>query len=322
MLDAVTLVAGITLLVTGGEAMVRGAADVARGLGVPPLVIGLTIVAFGTSAPELAVNITAALRGNGAVAFGNLIGSNIANIGLILACASLVRPLAIESIVISREIPMMLLGTVATLVMGFDLLRDAEVSRFDRGDGFLLLLFFAVFLYYTVAETLRKRASDTFVQQARDHARDRREAPPLMSGFLLVAGLVGLAIGGNLTVTGAIGIAEMLGVPRNVIGLSIVAIGTSLPELTASVMAARRGETDLAVGNVVGSNIFNLLCVLGLTSTLHAVPVPPDGGFDLFAMISFSLALLLLSLSHHDIRRFEGLLLLAAYFGYGAWRFV
>jgi len=313
MLDAVTLVAGITLLVTGGEAMVRGAADVARGLGVPPLVIGLTIVAFGTSAPELAVNITAALRGNGA---------NIANIGLILACASLVRPLAIESIVISREIPMMLLGTVATLVMGFDLLRDAEVSRFDRGDGFLLLLFFAVFLYYTVAETLRKRASDTFVQQARDHARDRREAPPLMSGFLLVAGLVGLAIGGNLTVTGAIGIAEMLGVPRNVIGLSIVAIGTSLPELTASVMAARRGETDLAVGNVVGSNIFNLLCVLGLTSTLHAVPVPPDGGFDLFAMISFSLALLLLSLSHHEIRRFEGLLLLAAYFGYGAWRFV
>lgn len=321
MLDAVTLAGGLVLLVTAGEALVRGAADVARQLGVPPLVIGLTIVAFGTSAPELAVNVTAAIRGNGAVAFGNIIGSNIANMGLILGCASIVRPITIQSIVISREIPMMLLGTVATVVMGFDLLRDSGVSRFDRGDGLLLLLLFAVFLYYTIAETLRKRASDSFVQQAREQARDRREGSLVASWVLLFAGLVGLSFGGSLTVTGAVGIAEAFGVPRNLIGLSIVAIGTSLPELTASVMAARRGESDLAVGNIVGSNIFNLLFVLGVTSTIRPVPVPFDGGYDLIAVISFSVALWLLSLSRREIGRIEGTILIAAYVGYGSWRF-
>jgi len=308
VLDAVTLAGGLVLLVTAGEALVRGAADVARQLGVPPLVIGLTIVAFGTSAPELAVNVTAAIRGNGAVAFGNIIGSNIANMGLILGCASIVRPITIQSIVISREIPMMLLGTVATVVMGFDLLRDSGVSRFDRGDGLLLLLLFAVFLYYTIAETLRKRASDSFVQQAREQARDRREGSLVASWVLL------FARDGETP-------AEAFGVPRNLIGLSIVAIGTSLPELTASVMAARRGESDLAVGNIVGSNIFNLLFVLGVTSTIRPVPVPFDGGYDLIAVISFSVALWLLSLSRREIGRIEGTILIAAYVGYGSWRF-
>ena len=182
MTDLLVLALGIALLIGGGEAMVRGAAALARQLGVPPLVVGLTVVAFGTSAPELAVNVIAAVRGNGAVAFGNLIGSNLANVGLILAMSAVIRPIAVESVVVNREIPMMLLASAATVIMGFDVLRGADSSSYDRSDGLLLLLLFGVFLYYTIADTLRRRGSDPLVQQAQDHCR-RRAVEDRVSGL-------------------------------------------------------------------------------------------------------------------------------------------
>ena len=320
--DPLLLGFGIVLLVAGGEAMVRGAAALARQLHVPPLVVGLTVVAFGTSAPELAVNVTAAVRGNGELAFGNIVGSNLANVGLVLACAALIRTLAIDSIVVTREIPMLLLASAAALLMGFDTLRLDPASRYDRPDGMMLLLLFAVFLYYTIGGTLRKRATDPFVEQVQQQEVGSRLRSLGASGALVVVGLLGLTLGGRLAVDGAVGLALTLGAPKGLVGLTIVAIGTSLPELSASLMAARKGETDLAVGNIVGSNLFNLLFVLGVTATIRPVPVPVDGHADLLAMALLTSALLPLSLSKKGIGRLEGTLLLLAYLGYVAWRAV
>ncbi len=318
--DALLLAFGIGLLIAGGESMVRGAAALARQLGVPPLVVGLTVVAFGTSAPELAVNVTAAIRGDGAIAFGNLIGSNLANVGLILAGAALVRKLTVHSTVITREIPMMLVASAAALIMGFDALRMEPVSQYDRAEGLLLLLFFGIFLYYTIAETVRKRATDSFVQQVRGHKVGVRMESLGASVGLVALGIVVLALGGHFTVVGAVGLAEMLGAPKSLIGLTVVAIGTSLPELSASMLAARKGEADLAVGNVIGSNIFNLLFVFGVTSVIQPVPVPTRGYADLVAMFVFGVALLVLSLGRKRITRLDGAALIFAYLAYIAWR--
>jgi len=318
--DVLLLAFGIGLLVAGGESMVRGAAALARQLGVPPLAVGLTVVAFGTSAPELAVNVTAAIRGNGTVAFGNLIGSNLANVGLILAGSALVRQLTIHSTVITREIPMMLLASTAALVMGFDALRTESVSQYDRAEGLLLLLFFGIFLYYTISETIRKSATDLFVQQVRGRKVGSRMKSLGASVGLVVLGILGLAFGGHFTVVGAVGLAEVLGVPKSLIGLTVVAVGTSLPELSASMMAARKGESDLAVGNIIGSNIFNLLFVLGVTSVIRPVPVPAGGHADLTAMFVFGTVLLVFSLGRKRITRREGAVLMLSYLAYIAWR--
>jgi cation:H+ antiporter len=319
-LDLLMVILGLCLLVGGGDIMVRGAAALARQLGVPPLAIGLTVVAFGTSTPELAVNVSAAAGGNGTLAFGNLVGSNLANVGLVLAVSALLRPLVVESVVVTREIPMMLLASTATLVMGFDMLRGQESSAYDRSDGVMLLLLFGVFLYYTIAETLRRRSADPLVQQASEHPPGGRLSSLAVSSALVVGGIVGLVAGGQLTVQGAVGVATALGASKGVVGLTVVAVGTSLPELSASLMAARRNELDLAVGNVVGSNVFNLLFVLGVTATIRPVPVPPLGHADLLAMLVIALVMLVLSFSRGRLGRPAGVLLLLSYATYIAWR--
>lgn len=318
--DVLLLAFGIGLLIAGGESMVRGAAALARQLGVPPLVVGLTVVAFGTSAPEFAVNVAAAIRGDGAVAFGNIVGSNLANVGLILAGSALVRRMTIHSTVITREIPMMLLASAAALVMGFDVLRLEAPPEYDRAEGLVLLLFFGIFLYYTIAETIRKRATDPFVQQVRERKIGARMKSLGASGGLVFLGIVGLALGGQFTVVGAVGLAEVLGAPKSLIGLTIVAIGTSLPELSASVMAARKGESDIAVGNVIGSNIFNLLFILGVTAVIRPVPVPTGGFADLAAMFVSGVALLVFSAGRKRITWVDGTALMLSYLAYIAWR--
>lgn len=319
--DFLQLVGGLALLLAGGYALVRGAGSLAHSLGVSPLLIGLTVVAFGTSAPELAVNVTAALRDQGGVAFGNLMGSNLANVGLVLGTAAVVRPLVIQGVLITREIPMMLLASFSVLVMGLDTLRGEPVARFDRAEGLLLLLLFSVFLYYTVRAALGGHAGDPLVEQAAG-----RRLPSFESGrrhaLLMAGGFLGLVVGGQLTVAGAVGTAETLAVPESVVALVVIAVGTSLPEFSTSVIAAWRGETDLAVGNVVGSNIFNLLFVLGVTATIRPVPVPVAGSMDLIAMVVMA-ALLLVVCSVYGGRRIshaEGWLLLACYVGYVAAR--
>lgn len=314
LLDLAMLAAGIALLIGGGEGLVRGASGLARQLGVSPLAIGLTVVAFGTSAPELAVNVLAAMRGDTGVSFGNVVGSNIANVGLILGCAALVRPLEVQSAVIVREMPMMLVASAAVLVLGLDR-ASGRAEVYDRGDGMALLLFFSIFLYYTIAEVLRGRRTDPLVHESKSATSGPSATAP--SVLLAVAGLVGLALGAEGTVRGAVSLAETLGVPRAIVGLTLVAVGTSLPELVTSVVAARRGQVDLAVGNVVGSNIFNLLFVLGVTSTIRPVAIPAGGVVDLSAMAVFSAALLFLAATHGNrLVRWEGGVLLFAYLAY------
>ncbi len=290
--------------------MVRGAAALAARLGVSPLAIGLTVVAFGTSAPELAVNVTAAWGGHGDISFGNIFGSNLANIGLILAVTAFVRPLDIASSVIRREVPMMLLATAVAIVIGMDDWLVGGEAVYDRADGLVLLLLFLVFIYYTVNDVLVQRAERERLEEG---VSVTEMALPIAFG-LTIAGLVGLVIGGRLTVDGAESLARAAGVPEVIIGLTLVAIGTSLPELVASVIAAMRGHAALAIGNVVGSNIFNLALVLGTTSTIRAVPVPVRGHEDHIAVLLMSLLLWALSFTNQGrIIKWEGVLLLAIY---------
>jgi cation:H+ antiporter len=320
-LELLALVAGLILLIGGGEGLVRGAGALARQLGVPQLVVGLTVVAFGTSAPELAVNVTAAWSGNTDVAFGNVVGSNLANIGLVLAICGLLRPLTVQGIVVAREIPMMLLATTATCVLLLDRLGGRTPELLDRPDGLLLLPLFGVFLYYTAADVLRERSADPFLQQAGGVAPLDRLRSAVPSVLIAGGGLLLLVLGARLTVWGAVSIAEVLGVPRSVIGLTLVAIGTSLPELATAIVAVRRGQTDLAVGSLVGSNIFNLLFVLGLTSTLYPVGLPPGGAVDLLVLLAISVALLPFSLGPpHRLVRGEAFVLFTAYAAYACLR--
>jgi cation:H+ antiporter len=348
--DVLFLVVGLVLLVGGGDALVRGASALARHFGISPLVVGLTVVAFGTSAPELFVNVIAVFEGKGELSFGNVIGSNIANIGLVIGLTALVRPVAMPAAIITREIPMMTLASLVALALAFDVVLgetpmdflsqdgaalvgtptdvlsqtggDVLVGTprdfFSRADGIVLLLLFCVFIYYTVSDALRHRGESLSAGQG-------GESRPLMpSVALTIVGFAGLAGGGYLTVDGASGVASALGVSDAVIGKTIVAVGTSLPELVTSLLSVIRKETDLAVGNAVGSNIFNLLFVLGVTGTLRPVPVPSGGHLDL--MIATALAALLLPLSINPTRhvsRWSGGLLFGIYAGfmlYTGWR--
>jgi cation:H+ antiporter len=305
-MDLLLLLFGLILLLVGGDALVRGAAALARRLGISPLVVGLTVVAFGTSAPELTVNVTAALRGSGGLSFGNVIGSNLANIGLVVGLAALLRPLHIQTSVVRRELPMMLLATAVAFV--FALAGDAS-SGYERGDGIVLLLLMSVFIYYTAVDVFRQRKSG---RGEVGLAPGRWSVP--VSLALGAAGLVGLVAGARLTVDGAVGIARAAGISEAVIGLTLVAIGTSLPELAASLVAAWRGQTGIAIGNVIGSNLFNLLLVLGVTATLRPIPVPVGGIADLTVLSALSVLFwALCATRERRIIRAEGALLLTVY---------
>ncbi len=311
--------AGLILLLGGGEALVRGGGAIARGFGVPPVVVGLTVVAFGTSAPEFVVAVTGAATGAGGVAFGNVVGANVINIAFILGLTATIRPLEVQPTIVTREIPMLLLAMSAALVMSLDQFLDDSTNRLARGDGLILCLLFGVFLYYTVV-ALRQTRRDLFVAEARAVGwKLRVQAMWSPVGFFIV-GLVGLGIGGNLLVDAAVGIAQRIGMAPAAIGLTVVAIGTTFPELATSLLAARKGEADLAVGNVVGSNIFNILFVLGVATTIAPINVPARGPTSL--VIGSGLTILLILLVYTGklrIRRVDGLLLLMIFLGYMAW---
>lgn len=323
MSDAFILTLGLVLLLGGGEAVVRGAASLARSMGISDLAIGLLVVAFGTSAPELAVNLTAAVSGDSDLSFGNIVGSNLANIGLVVGVCGLIRALRIESVVVSREIPMMLLATVATIVMAADRTFDGERPRFDRGDSIIMLLFFCVFLYYTVGELLRQRAHHPTLEEL--VASELPGAGPRVTAardaLVTLAGFGALLSGAKLTVDSATSLARAFGVPEVVIGLSVVAVGTSLPELATSIMATLRGRLEIAIGNVIGSNIFNLLFVLALTVFVRPLEVPHRGMIDLGMCALLSFALLVVSMSAgRRILRAEAAILVVLYLGYTTWR--
>ncbi len=316
--------AGIIILIVGGELLVKGAAALARSAGISPLIVGLTVVAFGTSAPELAVSVQAAFTDSGALAFGNIFGSNMANIGLIIGMAALLHPLPIDHVVIRRELPMMLLALAAAMVMAFDIELGEQRDAYARSDGLVLLLFFFVFIYYTLGDLGRQRArangsesSDIGPIWAAGIPQPKETRRILTNLLLILVGIVGLVFGADLVVRGGVGIAKLMGVPEVVVGLTLISIGTSLPELVATLAAVRRNNIALAVGGVVGSNIFNTLLITGIASTINPMPIPVWGHMDLAATAILSLSLFFVARTHNQrIIRYEGLALLILWGSY------
>lgn len=317
------LILGLTLLLAGGTSLVRGASGIASQHGVSPLLVGLTVVAFGTSAPELVVNIIGALRNETGLAFGNVVGSNLANLGLVLTAAALVKPLHIEGQIVRRELPLLLLGSTVLLVMTLDGMLDGAPALISRSDGIILLLLFTIFIYLTISDVFAQR-QDPLIQNINEI---RTMIPqPLSTGLhadwlYAGGGIVLLAIGGHLTVTRGVQLADLLGLSPVVIGMLVVAIGTSLPELVTTVIAALKNESDLCVGSVIGSNIFNCLFVLPIAALIRPLPLPAGGIIDILVMLAFSAVLLVVFFYNRAImnRRIAGALLFC-YLGYMSMR--
>ncbi len=306
ILSILLLLLGFALVIGGAEALVRGASSLAKKLKVPEIVIGLTIVAFGTSTPELVVNILSATRGAAGISFGNIIGSNVFNIMFILGIGALIYPLDVKKATTWREIPFALLTSFILLILANDAwFQPGARNMLTLGDGLVLLGFFAIFLVYT--HNLARQGAEV-------EAETRMYSLPLIVALIL-GGFGGLILGGRLVVDNAVILARLLGLSEAVIGLTIVAVGTSLPELATSVVAALRKSPDIAVGNVVGSNIFNLLFIMGVTSLIR--PIPYNAGFNnsQFVMIGATLLLFLMMFNprRHRLDRWEGGVLLAGF---------
>jgi len=318
VLDYLLFAAGFVLLIKGADLLVDGASSIARRLKISDLVIGLTVVAFGTSCPELFVNLASSFTGSSDLAFGNILGSNIANILLILGVASVIRPLDVTGGTVWKEIPF---GTAGVLLLGLlanDILfRAGGRTSLSRLDGLVLLAGFAAFLAYSFRIAARPEGLD-------DHAAVKARGTG-RSLLMVLLGLAGLTLGGKWIVDGATGMALQFGLSESLVGLTVVAVGTSLPELATSAVAARKGNVEIAVGNVVGSNIFNVYFVLGTSAAIRPLPFDASANADLLMAFVASLLLFLTMFTgrRRSLDRWEGLVLLVIYTGYTAfivWR--
>jgi len=308
---ALGVVGGLMLLIGGGELLVRGASRMAVQLGIPPLVVGLTVVAFATSAPELAVSLQSVYSGSSDLAVGNLVGSNIANVLLILGLSALVAPLAVSSRVVRIDVPLVIATSLLLLLLGLD-------GVIGHWDGLLMASLLAAYLVWS----LRTAAQRSGRRQTQDSDVGDQGSSMMRNGLLMAAGLLLLALGGNWLVQGAAELARQLGVQELVIGLTVVAVGTSLPELVISIIAVVRGAREMAVGNVLGSNLFNILGVLGITGILapDGLPVPITAlALDIPVMIAAALACLPIFFTGHRIARWEGGLFFGYYLAYMAY---
>ncbi|MEZ6056803.1 MAG: calcium/sodium antiporter [Planctomycetaceae bacterium] len=309
------LVVGLVVLTVGAELLVRGASALAVAMKISPLVIGLTVVAFGTSAPELVVSVQSGLSGQGEIAVGNVIGSNIINILFILGISAIITPLVVNQQLVRFEIPLLIALSVGVYLIGMD-------GVYGRVDGLLL---FAGLLIYTVWGILQSRRENLQIEleYAQELVGKPQTPAQIIVNVLLLGGGLGMMIfGSKWFAAAAVEIARAMGVSELVIGLTIVALGTSLPEVATSIVAALKGERDIAVGNVIGSNLFNIMCVLGVSSavTPGGLPVPPEAmHVDIPVMILAAIACLPICLAGHQISRSEGGLLLAGYITYNTW---
>ena len=309
------LVGGFGALYFGAEWLVRGAARIAAAMGTSPVVVGLTLVSLGTSAPELVVGVIATLNGEGGLLMGNVLGSNLANIGLIMGATALIAPLAVADRVISRDVPIMILITIFV----FPLVLDLEV---DRGDGLIMLVLLVLYVGFTFwsAEDEIQNIRQEVGSLAEDAEEGLAGAGWLRNLGLVAAGAAGLGFGGQAIVASAIYLAEALGASPELIGLTIVAIGTSLPELVTSLVAAARKQADIAVGNIVGSNIFNITAVMGVSAVVRGYPVGDSIlALQLPAVLILSVLVWPVVATARTVRRIEGFLLLVAYFGFMGW---
>ena len=315
-MDYILLLIGFVLLIKGADFFVDGSSSVAKILKVPTIIIGLTVVAFGTSMPELSVSVTAALRGSNDLAVSNVLGSNIFNLLVVLGCCALVKPVAAKWSLLKKEFPFSILITVILLLVDSDfsimkILDGNQGFVLGRWAGLLFLILFVLYIYATVKSALRSRA------EAKDMEEEEyKTMSPLKSGIYIVLGLIGIVWGGNLVVDSASNIALTFGWSQTFIGLTIVALGTSLPELVTSVVAARKGENDLAVGNVVGSNIFNILLILGVSSFITPITLDVTAVYDTIILIIASIIVYVSAISKREIQRKEGILFLVCYFAF------
>lgn len=307
------IISGLAILVWSADRFIDGAASLARSLGMSALLIGIIIIGFGTSAPEMIVSAFSALNGNPGIALGNAYGSNISNIALILGITALVKPVIVNSQVLKKELPIL---TLVTLISAY-LIYDAEISHLD---AIILLVIFAVYMAWSIWQS-RKSTQDSLAADISSELDEQKTMPVKLALFWMILGLILLMGSSQLLVWGAVQIAMQLGVSDLIIGLTIVAVGTSLPELAASIMAARKGEVDLAVGNIIGSNLFNTLAVVGIAGAISPIQVSNEiFTRDMLVMGALTLSLFVLGYGFRQkigsINRFEGALLLTSYIAY------
>jgi len=305
----------VTLVLVGADRLTEGASSLARRFGVPEMVIGLTIVACGTSAPEFFVSLMSALNGTPDMAVGNVVGSNIMNTMLIVGCAAMVAPMVISPSTVKKDIPFAVVASVMLLLLSV----DSSVSRID---GIILLVGFAVFMSYTLYQAKVGGLKVEGVEGAPEGQVQSTLNPP-SSVFLqviwILLGLAGLVFGSNLFVDSASSVAAELGVSESVIGLTIVAGGTSLPELATSVVAARKGQSAIAIGNVIGSNVFNILFILGATATISPLQMEGIAPLDMGVMLGSMVLVWLFSFTRYTVERWEGVVLVLGYLAYLGW---
>ncbi len=304
------LIVGFIILIKGADIFVDGASSIAGNFKISKMLIGLTIVAFGTSAPEFAVSVQSLLSGNGDIVLGNVIGSNILNILLIVGASSMVHALSVKNNTVKKELPTTILITTLFIVLLSDSLFDHVASTFTRSDGIVLLLFFLVFIYYLVGMAKNKVEEDS-----------KENYMPLMKALAYtIFGIVAIILGSNLVVHNASSLASLIGVSQKMISLTIIALGTSLPELVTSITATKKGEYDIAIGNVVGSNLFNLGVVIGLpVALLGGISKINFNYIDLIVMLVSAILLFFFSVNDRKISKKEGFILLAlfvVYYGY------
>lgn len=305
MLSIILIIIGLILLIKCADLFVDGCSNVAKALGIPSLIIGLTIVAFGTSAPEAAVSITASIKGMNDISLGNVVGSNICNLLLVLGISGLGGCLTAKKKIITRDFVYAIFSSVVMFILSFSFFLGKTTSStgvIDRVDGLILLCFLGIYLYALLGDAIKSAK-----------AKEEKSEFKFKDIIYILVGIIGIIIGGQLVVNSATDIAEMLNVSQNVIALTIVAIGTSLPELVTSAVAAKKGESDIAIGNVVGSNIFNVFFILGLSAAISPITFGIESFIDIIIMLAASVMVYLLTLKNFRIGNKKGIILLATY---------
>ena len=303
LLDIFLIIIGVTLVLFGADKLTEGASALARRMNVPEMVIGLTVVAAGTSAPELFVSMVSALKDTPDMAVGNVVGSNIMNSMLIVGCAAMVAPMIISRNTVRKDIPFAIGASVLLTLLSLD-------HTLGRIDGIVLLMGFVAFMVYTLVQA-RSKAEET--------EADRKDRSIWLSALFVAGGLTGLVLGSNLFVDAASDVAYSLGISEGVVGLTVVAGGTSLPELATSVVAARKGQSAIAIGNVIGSNVFNILLILGLTATVSPLQIEGITTIDMAVMLISVALVWFFSRTRYTVERWEGTVLVGGYLVYLVW---